>query len=371
MKYKILGFSSGEVNDIRSWSGINYHFYTALKKQCDVVGIINSAQRIPAFEEKMLSKNYKPDFVIKYQKERAAICRRKIQQIKKAYDLILQFGMSPIVKHQSPFVIYLDRTHKEWFRKYGSAPFLDLPGEKDQPYKMEYIKIETAMYKAAAKLFTFSYYARKSLIEDYGIDPQNVITVGAGPNMPHIPNIDKNFDGKTILFVGTDAVRKGADTLLEAFRKVRKEIPDARLFMVSSGLIKYCDRINVKRAGITIKGFSGKQLLDRLYRMASVFVMPSLYEDFGIVFLEAMAYKLPCIGTNVCAMPEIIEDNKTGFLVRPRDYRELADRIISLLIQKNIAKAMGERGRQKVIDYYNWDDTVKRILKGIGDINLK
>jgi len=85
---------------------------------------------------------------------------------------------------------------------------------------------------------------------------------------------------------------------------------------------------------------------------ASVFAMPSIQENFRHVFLEAMAYKTPCIGTAVDAMPEIIENGKTGFLVPPNDHKELADKLILLLEEENLMKRMGEPGRRRVEKYF-------------------
>jgi len=81
-----------------------------------------------------------------------------------------------------------------------------------------------------------------------------------------------------------------------------------------------------------------------------------------------MAYKLPCIGTNICAIPEIIEHGKTGFLVRLNDPDELAEKIIFILRHKKIAEKMGEQGRQKIERYYTWDLVVRRMLNEIGTV---
>jgi len=100
-----------------------------------------------------------------------------------------------------------------------------------------------------------------------------------------------------------------------------------------------------------------------LYEHASVFAMPSIQENFGHVFLEAMAYKTPCIGTTVDAMPEIIEEGKTGFLVPPNDYKQLADRLILLLEDENLMRKMGEQGRERFKRYFTWDLVINRMNK--------
>ena len=62
-----------------------------------------------------------------------------------------------------------------------------------------------------------------------------------------------------------------------------------------------------------------------------MFVMPSLYEPYGIVFAEAMAHRLPCIGADNCAMPEIIKHGETGYVVPVRDEMALANRLVARL----------------------------------------
>ena len=98
--------------------------------------------------------------------------------------------------------------------------------------------------------------------------------------------------------------------------------------------------------------------------------MPSLYEPFGIVFGEAMAHRCPCIGTNICAMPEIIDHGRTGFVVPPRDSVTLARHIVALLKEPAMAKQFGERGYQKYLADLTWDavagkmcDTITRQLR--------
>jgi glycosyltransferase involved in cell wall biosynthesis len=89
--------------------------------------------------------------------------------------------------------------------------------------------------------------------------------------------------------------------------------------------------------------------------------MPSLYEPFGIVFGEAMAHRCPCIGTNICAMPEIIEHGRTGFVVAPRDTATLAKRMIDLLKEPLMAREFGERAYEKYMRDLTWDAVASKI----------
>jgi len=108
--------------------------------------------------------------------------------------------------------------------------------------------------------------------------------------------------------------------------------------------------------------------LDRLldeYSSASLFVMPSLYEPFGIVFAEAMAHKLPCIGTDICAIPEIIQDGITGYIVPPKDSKSLAARIVSLLKNPDACRAFGDRGYAKYVTDFTWELVARKIVAQI------
>ena len=95
--------------------------------------------------------------------------------------------------------------------------------------------------------------------------------------------------------------------------------------------------------------------MPEIYRNASIFVLPTVREPFGLAFLEAMAYTLPCIGTDIEAVPEIIDDGKTGFVIPVNDYKILAERIIYLLNNPEIADNMGSVGQQKITSFYNWE----------------
>ncbi len=96
--------------------------------------------------------------------------------------------------------------------------------------------------------------------------------------------------------------------------------------------------------------------------------MPSQVEPFGFVFIEAMAQKLPCIGADAFAMPEIIEHGSTGYVVPVGDARALAERLIDVLGDPQAARQMGERGYARAVERYTWDGTAARITERIGDL---
>jgi glycosyltransferase involved in cell wall biosynthesis len=94
-----------------------------------------------------------------------------------------------------------------------------------------------------------------------------------------------------------------------------------------------------------------------------VFVLPSLFDAWGHVFLEAMGHGLPCIGTSCCAMPEIIDEGVTGLLVPRSEPEPLADALVELLTDTARAEAMGCAGHTKVIQGYKWTDVLDRVAR--------
>jgi glycosyltransferase involved in cell wall biosynthesis len=105
----------------------------------------------------------------------------------------------------------------------------------------------------------------------------------------------------------------------------------------------------------------GEQEYLDVYRRATAFVLPSLYEPFGIVFLEAMAWGLPCVVANRCAMPEIVDDGTTGRVVDPTDRDALAGALLELT-DPAVAHRMGGAARRRMEERFTWDAVAERML---------
>jgi len=284
---------------------------------------------------------------------RTQISQRTIESMAWKPDVILQLGvyMSPSMrKNGYPYTCYVDTTSRIVEKEY--PPWDEL--YRSRADKEKWMNLQQFLFSGAYKVFTMSEHTRKSVIEDFNVHPDKVAAVYAGPNMGTLPSFEKNTSNKMILFVGGDFRRKGVLTLFKAFKEVQKKVEDAKLFIVGS-------RPKISGPGITVKGFVKSEELAELYRNASVFAMPSIFEPFGHVFLEAMAYKIPCIGSRRDAMPEIIEEDKSGFNIPAYDHNKLAEKIVYLLEDENAIKSMGTEGRRRVEKFFNWDAVAKRI----------
>ncbi len=122
---------------------------------------------------------------------------------------------------------------------------------------------------------------------------------------------------KHFLFVANDFFLKGGKELVHAFVRLQADQPDARLTVVSNVPATFITRYQNSRIDFVAAGISRRHLRETYFSKAAVFVLPTFQDSFGMVLLEALSYGLPIISTNLFAIPEIVQDNQTGFLLQP------------------------------------------------------
>lgn len=151
-----------------------------------------------------------------------------------------------------------------------------------------------------------------------------------------------------ILFVGGDYFRKGLHRLLRALPLVTKRVPDARLMVIGNehGYVKAFARFLAR--GLPVEFIYGmpRNELYRTYGRAKAFVMPSEIEAIPLVSTEATMAGVPPILSDAGGNPEIVLDGKTGFTVPLDDYRQLADRIVSCLTDRELSERLVRQGRE-------------------------
>lgn len=200
-------------------------------------------------------------------------------------------------------------------------------------------------------------------MRDFDVPAAKLTPVGAGINFPFVPRPqERGYHGPHLLFVGRQFERKGGKILLEAFHRVRREMPEARLTIIGPPAGEAIP--GVRWLGEVSKATpQGLTTLVSAYTEASVFVLPSLYEPFGIAFAEAMAHCLPCVGTRTCAIPEIIAHGQTGLLVPVGDTRALATALLSLLRNPDQCYAFGRSGYDRFQGRFRWDVVARKIVE--------
>jgi phosphatidylinositol alpha-1,6-mannosyltransferase len=144
--------------------------------------------------------------------------------------------------------------------------------------------------------------------------------------------------------------------MIQAWPAVVAAVPNAHLVIAGDGddrprLMALARHVGAA-SHITFTGFVSDALLSAWYRRASLFAMPSRGEGFGLVYVEAMAHGVPCIGSRHDAAGDVIIDQQTGMLVEQDDIRSIAGAIISLLRDPGRRRTMGEAARQRVRDEF-------------------
>jgi glycosyltransferase involved in cell wall biosynthesis len=172
-----------------------------------------------------------------------------------------------------------------------------------------------------------------------------------------------------VLYTGRLAIVKGTVPLLQAIPLVHGACPEARF--VLAGPWQMADgpegwglreSTGADRERVAWLGHVPWQKLVEWYRRATIFVMPSYYETFGISCLEAMAFGLPVVATRAGGLPEVVEDGVTGLLVPPGDAPALAAAIRRLLGDPDLRRRLGQGGRERVVAEFTAARVVRETL---------
>jgi glycosyltransferase involved in cell wall biosynthesis len=203
------------------------------------------------------------------------------------------------------------------------------------------------------------------------------------PNGVNIHNYEAPFDfrdfrskfalpeEKIVLFVGRLVYEKGIHVLINAVPKILSKA-NAKFIIVGSGYMKE-QLLNIVRSmglehKVLFEGFLDEASLLKLQRTADVSVVPSLFEPFGIVALEAMAAQSPVVASDTGGLSEIVEHDITGVKVYPNNPDSLAWGITKILLDENYAKSLRDNAYKRVQEKYDWAkiaQQTKQIYQGV------
>ncbi len=206
------------------------------------------------------------------------------------------------------------------------------------------------VYDQSNAVFAMGKYVRDSLVHDYRVAPHCAVAIGAGPNIS-LGARSTVAASQKVLFVGTNWQRKGGPTLLAAFRRLRQKYPQAELEIVG------CTP-EINEPGVKVVGRVPREDLHRYFTQARLFALPTLLEAFGIVFVEALHFGLPIIGTNIGAVPEMVADGVNGFTVPPNDASALGDALERLFADDALAARMGAASSDRAA-HFTWEHAGK------------
>ena len=186
---------------------------------------------------------------------------------------------------------------------------------------------------------------------------------------PHPFADSLGIEGPFVLFVGRLASNKGLLPLVEAFRTLANHDPRAQLVLVGEdGGVRGAVEAKVRAAGlegrVRFAGFvADERMLSAAFREARLFALPSEYEAFGLVLLEALAQGTPVVASRVGGIPEFVPDGQAGRLVTPNDGSDLANALLELWDDDATRRRLGAFGRDQVVPQYTWEKVVDRLLE--------
>lgn len=209
-------------------------------------------------------------------------------------------------------------------------------------------------------------FVKNVILQNPNIDTSKIHVVNRGINLSRFEiNVDnEKYSSHNILFIGPNAERKGAIYVVKSALDILKKFPDSTFTIIGSSPFLYKRKImafikknNLKEKFEFISHLPQESLIN-YYKKANVFVMPSIMEAFGQVYLEAMTTKTPVIGANVGGVSDIIT-KEVGYLVPPKNPKEIAKKIIEIFSNPKQAEDIGKEGRKRVKNNFSIEKMVK------------
>jgi glycosyltransferase involved in cell wall biosynthesis len=196
-----------------------------------------------------------------------------------------------------------------------------------------------------------------------------VTCIPSGVDVDVFRSLNTAEDRSRILYFGPLNRLRGTDTLLSAYEHVKQEVPSARLTLLArqSRHNKFWERRISRLEGVDlVTGILGQREIVEKLDSASMVVLPFRFwpqVDCPSTVLEAMSMRKPTISTSIGAIPEIISNGETGFLVSAKDPMQLAESIIGLLTNKLLSERIGRNARARVEHFHDWNIITKRTLE--------
>jgi phosphatidyl-myo-inositol dimannoside synthase len=236
--------------------------------------------------------------------------------------------------------------------------------------------IEKRVLEASDRVVTDSEFARRQLADELGLrtDHVTVVYCGVGPKyapMPKDPALIARYglDGKQVLLcLGPLIHRKNPFFLLEAFAEIRRAAAaPVALVWVGAGplhaeLTAFAAKLGLDGA-VVFTGYVPEAEKVPILNLGEVFVFPSLLEGFPLAPQEAMSCGKPVVAFRVASLPEMVDDERSGFLVAKNDRVAFVERVLLLLRDRALRARFGAASAERVERHFRWDLTVRRVLK--------
>ncbi|MGB9760702.1 MAG: glycosyltransferase family 4 protein [Thermoproteota archaeon] len=301
---------------------------------------------------------------------------KKIKRLLKEnpYDILIVSNASPVVDYLISRKEKTKGLHFCWCHEPRRSIFYKEMGDMNRNeegiktririgiYKKLYIKSYKSHYD---KIIVYSEFIKNILKEKLRVNNDKIVRIPWGINVNSI-SWKPLIESKKVLYVGRINESKNTYRLIKAMRIVKREVKDSKLTIVGpigeTEENRFFSALKEAEDAVEYLGIKMGKELQRLYEEAQVVAYPVINEPWGLVPLEAMANaRVVIVGTG--GPRETVENGITGFYVNPFDIKDIAEKIISLLVDFNLCESMGINGRKKVEKEFDISKTYSAVDK--------
>jgi glycosyltransferase involved in cell wall biosynthesis len=238
--------------------------------------------------------------------------------------------------------------------------------------------------RCSEAVITPSYAAKQDIVKHLNIPPQKIHVVYHGIerrfcprpiNLKLLHQLGCSPEERILLFVGNMEQRKNPLFLLDVLKDLLSLRKKVKLILCGTGPLMDIirQRVNQFALGnyVILTGAVPEHLMPDYYNLADVFVFPSILEGFGLVMGEAMSCGKPVVAFNTSAIPEVVENGVTGFLVSPSNKSEFVQKVLLLIENKKLRIEMGNKAIKRVDHLFRWERAARETLNIYRQITKK
>lgn len=338
--------------------------------QADVKGGI--ATVVNGYREYGLGKGYELSFVESYRDG------SKWQKLGKAICGYFKFGWE--VLFRTPDIVHVHSSFGPSF--YRKIPFIYMA-------KWRGVKLVNHIHGAEFEEFytNASYKKKEQIRKVYGkcdvlvvlstewkeristiVSEEKICVI---ENYCHIPRLQEGMRKNQILFLGEIGERKGCFDIPEIYKRIVDAVGNIPLIIAGAGEVEQVQDMLKERGvleNVSFPGWIRGEVKEKLLQESKFFLFPSYNEGMPMAVLEAMAYGMGIVTSNVGGIPKLIEDGISGYICTPGDIDDITEKMIWLIRQKEHLVEFGANARKKAIEQYSYESHVEKLHILYGDI---
>ncbi len=349
----LLSCSAGPVDHPATWSGTPHNLHRALQADGRVRTVTHdlAESRFVSFAVRVDNRLRLAHPSVRgpgYRLMRGAAVQG--QAIDAHCDATLHFGSYdlPWIGGRVPAYLYIDTSYDLWERQAVAATGLSAHQRR------WFRRFERRALKRAKHIFTVSQHVAANVIEQFGVAPERVTAIGTGRGTIRPYNGPKDYAAGRLLTVAKVRPHdKGLPLLLDAFAIARQTRPALTLTVVGGAKFPGIEN----HPGVRGTGWIEAEELQQIYEQSTLFVMPAMYEPWGLAYIEALACRTPVMGFNRNALPEISDHGRFGFLTDQLDAAGFATALLDALARPERLAQMGAAGQVDCLHRYSWEQT--------------